>query len=128
MVRSIALSLGKLTVDRQVLADPDRVQLVVGNLLQNAIRYTPSGGSVELRAAPDGEALRFEVGDTGPGIAAEHLPRLFERFYRVPGAPAGGAGLGLYICKEIVEAQEEARQEAVSTSRVANPRKRAARR
>jgi two-component system, NtrC family, sensor histidine kinase KinB len=102
--KGIELAVGKLTVDRQVLADPDRVQLVIGNLVQNAIRYTPPAGSVELRAAPDGDALRFEVSDTGPGVAAEHLPRLFDRFYRVPGAPAGGAGLGLYICKEIVEA------------------------
>ncbi|MGZ3427286.1 MAG: ATP-binding protein [Polyangia bacterium] len=102
--KGVELSVGKLTVDRQVIADPDRIQLVVGNLVQNAIRHTPSGGSVELRAAPEGDALRFEVSDTGSGIAAEHLPRLFDRFYRVPGAPPGGAGLGLYICKEIVEA------------------------
>jgi signal transduction histidine kinase len=72
--------------------------------VQNAIRHTPAGGSVELRAAPEGDSLRFEVSDSGPGIAAEYVPRLFDRFYRVPGAPSGGAGLGLYICKEIVEA------------------------
>ena len=102
--KAVRLALGALTVERQVLADPDRVQLVVSNLVQNAIRHTPAGGSVELRAAPQGDALRFEVSDTGPGIAAEFLPRLFDRFYRVPGAPSGGAGLGLYICKEIVEA------------------------
>jgi signal transduction histidine kinase len=77
---------------------------VLANLIQNAVRYTPPGGRIELRAAPDARALRFVVSDTGGGIAAEHLPRLFERFSRVPGAPAGGAGLGLYICKEIVEA------------------------
>ncbi|HEX9101551.1 MAG TPA: ATP-binding protein, partial [Polyangia bacterium] len=103
--KSIELALGKLTVERQVLADPDRLQLVVGNLVQNAVRHTPPGGRVELGAAPAGDAaLRFEVRDSGAGIAPEHLPRLCDRFYRVPGAPTGGAGLGLYICKEIVEA------------------------
>ena len=102
--KSIDLSVSALTVDRPVLADPDRVQLVLTNLVQNAIRHTPAGGRVELRAAPEVGALRFVVADTGPGIAPEHLPRLFERFSRVPGAPPGGAGLGLYICKEIVEA------------------------
>jgi NtrC-family two-component system sensor histidine kinase KinB len=72
--------------------------------VQNALRHTPAGGRVELRASDDGSAVRFEVEDSGSGIAAEHLPRLFERFYRVPGGPAGGAGLGLYIAREIVAA------------------------
>jgi signal transduction histidine kinase len=102
--KQIDLSVGSLTVDRQVLADPDRVRLVLGNLVENALRHTPSGGQVELRAAPEGGMLRFVVSDSGPGIAAEHLPRLFDRFYRIPGAAPGGAGLGLYIVKEIVEA------------------------
>ena len=102
--KNIDLSVGPLSVDRPVLADPDRVQLVLTNLIQNAVRHTPAGGHIELRAAPQDDALRFVVSDSGPGIAAEYLPRLFERFWRVPGAPPGGAGLGLYICKEIVEA------------------------
>ena len=102
--KAVALTLDPLAVAEEVAADPDRVQLVFSNLVQNAIRHTPAGGSVELSAARDGDALRFEVRDNGAGIAAEFLPRLFDRFYRVPGAPAGGAGLGLYICKEIVEA------------------------
>jgi signal transduction histidine kinase len=102
--RELSLDVGPLSVDRQVLADPERIQLVLGNLVQNALRHTPSGGHVELRAAPEADALRFQVSDTGPGIAAEHLPRLFERFSRVPGGIPGGAGLGLFICKEIVEA------------------------
>jgi signal transduction histidine kinase len=102
--REILLDVGALTVDRKVVADPDRIRLVLGNLVENALRHTPAGGHVELRAAPEGETLRFQVSDTGPGIAGEFLPRLFERFYRIPGAPEGGAGLGLYICKEIVEA------------------------
>jgi signal transduction histidine kinase len=102
--KRVALAAGALTVERQVLADPDRVRLVLGNLVENALRHTPPGGAVELRAAPERDALRFQVSDNGPGIAAEHVPRLFERFYRTPDAPPGGAGLGLYIVKEIVEA------------------------
>jgi NtrC-family two-component system sensor histidine kinase KinB len=102
--RGVELGINRLTIDRPVLADPDRLQLVFTNLVTNAIRHTPSGGQVEVRAAPADRLVRFEVSDTGTGIAPDQLPRLFERFYRVPGAPPGGAGLGLYICKEIVEA------------------------
>ena len=90
-----------------VLADADRLDLVFANLVTNALRHTPAGGSVRLRAAPQddgGRLVRFEVTDSGSGIAPEFAPHLFERFYRVPGAERGGAGLGLYICKEIVEA------------------------
>jgi signal transduction histidine kinase len=102
--RSVALAVGAPTVDRAVLADPDRVQLVLSNLVINALRHTPPDGRVEVRAAPDDGFVRFEVSDTGPGIPAEYLPRLFERFFRIPGAPAGGAGLGLFIAREIVAA------------------------
>src|SRR5262249_16441785 len=83
--------------------DPDRVQLVLSNLVANALRHTPPDGRVTLRAAPEEGFVRFEVSDTGAGIAAEHLPHLFQRFFRLPDAPPGGAGLGLYISKEIVE-------------------------
>jgi signal transduction histidine kinase len=102
--KGLALAVGAPTVDRSVLADPDRIQLVLTNLIQNAIRHTPAGGHVDVRAAPQEGALRFEVSDTGAGIPKDHLPRLFERFSRVPGTQGAGAGLGLYICKEIVEA------------------------
>jgi signal transduction histidine kinase len=74
------------------------------NLINNALRHTPPGGNVILRALPESGAIRFEVHDSGPGIAAEHLDRIFERFYRVPGTTGGGAGLGLSIAKEIVQA------------------------
>lgn len=100
----IDLEVGAPSIDRPVIADPERIDLVLGNLLANAIRHTPAHGRVDVRAAPDGDEVRFEVRDTGPGIAPEHVPRLFERFYRTPDAPPGGAGLGLYICKEIVTA------------------------
>jgi PAS domain S-box-containing protein len=100
----VELEIGAPTINRAVDADPERVHLVLSNLLQNALRHTPDGGRVEVRAAPERDSVRFEVRDSGPGIPAEYVPRLFERFFRVPGAPLGGAGLGLYICKELVEA------------------------
>ena len=87
-----------------VMGNPALIEGLVSNLVDNALRYSPRGGSVELRARRDAESVTFEVRDSGPGIAAEHQAQLFERFYRVPGSPTGGAGLGLYICREIVEA------------------------
>jgi NtrC-family two-component system sensor histidine kinase KinB len=84
----------------EVEADPERLQLV----LANAVRHTGHGGEVTVRARRDGERARFEVVDTGEGIAPEHQQRVFEKFYRVPGASTGGAGLGLSIAQEIVQA------------------------
>ncbi len=85
-------------------ADPDRAQIVLTNLLANGVRHTPPGGRVEVRADAAGELVRFEVRDTGEGIPPEHLERVFDKFYRVPGARSGGVGLGLYISREIVHA------------------------
>ncbi len=86
-----------------VLADSTRVHLILGNLLGNALRYTHAGGEVCIAAEPRDQHVRFQVTDTGTGIPVEYLPRVFERFFRVPepGHPAG-AGLGLAIVKEIV--------------------------
>jgi signal transduction histidine kinase len=89
----------------EVMADPDRLQLVFANLLTNAVRHT-AAGEIVVRALPEGGVVRFEVADTGVGIPAEHQAAIFERFYRVPGADSGGAGLGLFIVKEIVEAHQ----------------------
>jgi len=86
-----------------VQADADRIQLVFDNLIANALRHTKDG-EVVVRALPTGDFVRFEVSDTGAGIPPEHQASIFDKFYRVPGAPEGGAGLGLYIAKEIVEA------------------------
>jgi signal transduction histidine kinase len=77
---------------------------VLTNLITNAIRYSPPGSEVEVRAVPAASAVRFEIADAGPGIPAEHQVGLFEKFYRVPGSPDGGAGLGLFIAKGIVQA------------------------
>ena len=88
-------------------ADPERLGQVLGNLLDNALRHTPGGGRVEVTAGQRHELLAIEVTDTGDGIAAEHLPHLFERFYRVDAArdrEHGGAGIGLAIAKALVEA------------------------
>ena len=87
-----------------VLADPDRIQLVFSNLLANAIRHSPSGGAVALRVDVAKSAARFQVIDQGPGVPAEYQQAIFEKYFRVPGAPAGGAGLGLFIAREIVQA------------------------
>ncbi|MGH2351393.1 MAG: HAMP domain-containing sensor histidine kinase [Chloroflexota bacterium] len=88
-----------------VRADPARIGQVLINLLHNAVKFTPAGGGVTLRIAPDPEGMRFSVADTGIGIAPENLPRLFERFYKVDRSRAsGGTGLGLAIAKHIVQA------------------------
>ncbi|WP_257459403.1 HAMP domain-containing sensor histidine kinase [Archangium lipolyticum] len=88
----------------RVEADPERLQLVLSNLVANAVRHTSHGGEVVVRARRDGERVRFEVADTGEGISPEHQQRVFEKFYRVPGGTTGGAGLGLSIAQEIVQA------------------------
>jgi signal transduction histidine kinase len=87
-----------------VFVDRDRLQIVFANLITNAIRHTPAGGRIEVRARPINSTVRFEVADAGEGIPPEHLRHIFDKFYRVPGAPSGSAGLGLSIAKEIVEA------------------------
>ena len=91
----------------QVRADRDRALQVFTNLLSNALRYTPAPGEVEVAVAREGAAVRFSVRDTGVGLAAEHLPRVFERFYRVDKSRSrafGGSGVGLAIARSLVEA------------------------
>jgi PAS domain S-box-containing protein len=90
--------------DDQVMADPERLGLVFSNLISNAIRHTPSGGTIDVRVQPNNGLIRFEVADTGEGIPQEHQRHIFERYYRVPGSNSKGAGLGLSIAKEMVEA------------------------
>jgi signal transduction histidine kinase len=88
-----------------VEVDVDRLVQAIGNLVANAIRFTPRGGrvSISTATADDGAAV-FRVRDAGPGIAPEHLPRLFDRFWQAHEQRRGGAGLGLAIAKGIVEA------------------------
>jgi signal transduction histidine kinase len=94
----------------QMLVDPERMGQVLGNLLDNALRHTPEGGSVTISAASSSRAaeVALSVEDTGEGIPAEHLPHVFERFYRVDTArdrTHGGSGIGLAIARALVEAQ-----------------------
>ena len=91
----------------RVRADADTLAQVVGNLLQNAERYTPEGGTVWVRVEPDTDRVEVSVANTGDAIPADDLPHLFERFYRVEksrDSAQGGAGVGLSIVKELVEA------------------------
>ncbi len=87
--------------------DPTRIAQVVGNLLENAITHTPEGGRVTVSAHTAANAVNVSVADTGPGIAPEDLPRLFDRFYRADPSRSrstGGTGLGLTIARRMVEA------------------------
>jgi signal transduction histidine kinase len=91
-----------------VSADPERLEQILHNLLDNAIHYTPQGGEILIAAGRQGEQIEIQVKDTGSGITAEHLPYIFERFYRADQSrnrATGGAGLGLAIVKQLVEAQ-----------------------
>jgi PAS domain S-box-containing protein len=87
-----------------VLGDPDRILQVLGNLLGNAIKFTPTGGRVALRASALRDGVELSVSDTGPGIGPDQLARVFDRFWQAKSARRAGAGLGLAIAKGIVEA------------------------
>jgi signal transduction histidine kinase len=89
----------------KVRGDPDRLRQVVGNLLSNAIKYSPQGGTVELAAERDGEAVRVHVRDHGIGIPEKQKPRIFTKFFRGDVAESGisGTGLGLAVARDIVE-------------------------
>jgi len=87
-----------------VLVDPDRINLVFDNLVGNAIRHSPKGSRIVVRARPEKGLVRFEVEDQGPGIPVEYQQRIFEKFFRMPGTKGEGIGLGLYISREIVAA------------------------
>jgi two-component system phosphate regulon sensor histidine kinase PhoR len=114
-VRRLEAQAARAGLDVRVEADGDvrawgsrdQIEQVVLNLVDNAVKYTPSGGSVVVRVRIEGARAVLSVTDTGIGILQEHLPRVFERFYRVDKArsrQSGGTGLGLAIVKNIVEA------------------------
>jgi two-component system phosphate regulon sensor histidine kinase PhoR len=91
----------------KLCADPDAMRQVLTNLLDNSLRHTPAGGSIACLSRRDGDGTVIAVRDNGAGITREHLPRIFERFYRADTARSrqeGGTGLGLAIVKHLVEA------------------------
>jgi len=103
--REVAITLSAAGAPALV-TDPDRLRQILENLVENAVKYVPVGGHVAVTARPGNGSVVFEVEDDGPGIPAEHLPRIFERFYRVDKARSremGGTGLGLSIVKHLAE-------------------------
>jgi signal transduction histidine kinase len=108
--KGVELCLQGTRQELRVRADPERMGQVLANLLDNALRHTATGGRVSLSAAPAGrDVVRFEVVDTGEGIAREDLPHVFTRFYRADKSrrrkPESGSGIGLTIAKHYVERQ-----------------------
>jgi signal transduction histidine kinase len=90
----------------QIMADTERMAQVLGNLLSNALRYTPEGGTITLQSAAVEDGVEMRVTDSGPGIESDELPHVFNRFYRGDKSrqrETGGSGLGLAIAKSIVE-------------------------
>ena len=103
--RNVELSAVALPDAGQVDADGERLSIVIGNLVGNAIHHAPAGSRVVVRARTEANSVRFEVTDQGPGIPPEHHEAIFEKHFRLPGEPGvQGAGLGLYIAREIVHA------------------------
>ncbi|TMB10861.1 MAG: HAMP domain-containing protein [Deltaproteobacteria bacterium] len=107
--RSAAASAAKIQLAAEVgepvlpvLADAERIALVLDNLIGNAVRHSAPGSTVVVRAQPQHDSVRFEVEDHGEGIPAEYRSRIFEKFFRVPGTKGEGIGLGLYLAREIV--------------------------
>ncbi|HXE95938.1 MAG TPA: ATP-binding protein, partial [Dongiaceae bacterium] len=107
--KRITIDLAPLREAPPVLADRGKLEQVLINLLDNAIKYTPENGSISISATAADDMVRIAVSDTGVGIPPKELPRIFERFYRVDPARSreqGGTGLGLSIVKHIVQLHE----------------------
>ncbi len=105
--RGIEFTVECSSLPTEVQWDEDRINEVLGNLLSNAFKFTPRGGAVKLAARSDASSVHVTVADTGAGIAADQLPRVFEKFYQADNqasAALKGTGLGLAIAKQIVEA------------------------
>ncbi|MEP6690008.1 MAG: ATP-binding protein [Gemmatimonadaceae bacterium] len=105
--RGVTLAVEVADDAREAIADATAVRQIIGNLVENAVRYTSGGGAVTVFSRADVAGVWIGTRDTGVGIAAEHLPRIFERFYRADAArsrAAGGTGLGLSIVKHLTEA------------------------
>jgi signal transduction histidine kinase len=105
--RGVRLVIG--SVRGAVRGDATRLRQVLLILLDNALRHTPPGGTIQIETHPDGRQIEISVADSGSGVAPEHLPHVFERFFRADSARSderGGSGLGLSIAKALVEVQQ----------------------
>jgi two-component system, OmpR family, sensor histidine kinase BaeS len=99
------IRLQRRLAEEQVMADPGRLHEVIANLLTNALKFTPAGGSVLLEAGPHERHARLRVCDTGTGIPPDELPHIFDRFFRGQHAIAvAGSGIGLTVVAELVRA------------------------
>ena len=102
--KGIAFSIWPPMPSLELRCDRARMELALSNLLDNALKFTPTGGQVEIGAEQAGEAVRLWVRDTGPGIDPADQPHIFERFYRGKNGRIGGSGLGLAIVQSVVQA------------------------
>ena len=106
--RGLALNLA-LPAQAESFGDPDRLMQLFTNLLENSLRYTDSGGAVQLSMQLTGDNWQLRFADSAPGVDPAHQAQLFERFFRAESSrnrASGGSGLGLAICKNIVEAHD----------------------
>jgi signal transduction histidine kinase len=100
----VALARGSMDTEAAVCVDRDRVVQALGNLLGNALKFTPAGGRVAVSVDADADSVCISVADNGPGIAPEQVPHLFDRYWQANRADRRGVGLGLSIVKGIAEA------------------------
>jgi hypothetical protein len=104
--RGVCLNAGLDGGNTQILADVGLMECALENVVENALRYTPEGGSIDIRLAVEGQNLRIEIQDTGPGIGVDDVPQVFDRFFRADSTvddESRGAGLGLAIAKRAAE-------------------------
>ena len=101
--KSISLRLERCN-EVSVAGDEDQLRILINNLVDNAVRYTPAQGEVELSVSADEGVATVAIADSGPGIAPQERARVFDRFYRVAGSSAPGSGLGLSIAHRVADA------------------------
>ena len=106
LAKGIALEFDAVPSERRIVADAHRLEIVLTNLVGNALKFTPPGGTIRIRVADTADAAKVAVSDTGPGIPSDSLPRVFDRFFQVSSSEQrreGGVGIGLALAKELVE-------------------------